>query len=90
MSLDLSNIPTGDETTADDMLLFSESNSRFLVEIEPQHQQAYEAHMTGVPIGCLGSVTATPDFVINGTAGHRIVATSINTLKSAWQAPLRS
>ena len=90
MSLDLSNIPTGNEITADDMLLFSESNSRFLVEIEPQHQQAYETHMTGVPIGCLGTVTDTPNFIINGTAGHRIVETSIDTLKSAWQAPLQS
>ena len=90
MSLDLSNIPTGNEITADDMLLFSESNSRFLVEIEPQHQQAYETHMTGVPIGCLGTVTDTPNFIINGTARHRIVETSIDTLKSAWQAPLQS
>lgn len=88
MSLDLSNIPTGDEIAADDMLLFSESNSRFLVEIEPEHQQAYETHMTGVPTGCLGTVTTTPEFIINGTAGHRIVATSIDTLKNAWQAPL--
>ena len=89
MSLDLSNIPTGDEIAADDMLLFSESNSRFLVEIEPEHQQAYETHMAGVPIGYLGSVTDTPDFVINGTTGHRIIATSIEILKSAWQAPLQ-
>lgn len=89
MSLNLKNIPTGEEITADDMLLFSESNSRFLVEIEPQHQHAYETLMKGVPTGCLGTVTDTPNFVINGTAGHRIVKTSIDTLKSAWQAPLR-
>ena len=89
MSLNLGSIPTGDETTADDMLMFSESNSRFLVEIEPQHQQAYETHMTGVPIGFLGTVTDTPNFTINGTAGYRIIETSIDRLKSAWQAPLQ-
>jgi phosphoribosylformylglycinamidine synthase len=71
------------------MLLFSESNSRFLVEIEPQHRQAYETHMAGVPTGCLGTVTDRPDFIINGTAEHRIIETLIDTLKSAWQAPLR-
>ena len=88
MSLNLNNIPTGEEITADDLLLFSESNSRFLVEIEPQHQQAYETLMKGVPTGCLGTVTDTPDFIINGIAGPQIVETLINTLKSAWQAPL--
>ena len=89
MSLSLGNIPTGEEIAADDTLLFSESNSRFLVEIEPEHQQAYETFMKGVPTGCLGTVTDTSDFVINGTRGHQIVNTSIDTLKSAWQAPLR-
>ncbi len=88
MSLNLDSVPTGEEITADDTRLFSESNSRFLVEIEPQHQQAYETLMKGIPTGCLGTVTDTPDFIINGTAGHRIVETSIDTLKSAWQAPL--
>ena len=89
MSLNLSSIPTGEEIAADDMLLFSESNSRFLVEIEPQHQQAYETLMKGVSTGCLGTVTDTPNFIINGTAGHQIVETAIDTLKSAWQAPLK-
>lgn len=88
MSLNLGSVPTGEEISADDTLLFSESNSRFLVEIEPQHQQAYETLMKGVPTGCLGTVTDTPDFIINGTAGPRIVETLIDTLKSAWQAPL--
>ena len=90
MSLNLNDIPTGDEITADDYLLFSESNSRFLVEIEPQHQQAYENHMSSVPIGCLGTVIDTSEFIIKGTAGHLIVETSIDVLKSAWQTPLHS
>ncbi len=90
MSLNLSGIPTGDDITGDDFLLFSESNSRFLVEIEPQHQQAFETCMIGVPIGCLGRVTDTSDFIIAGTGGHSIVETSIDRLKSAWQAPLQS
>ena len=89
MALNLRGMPKGDEITADDVLLFSESNSRFLVEIEPEHQQAFETHMSGVPIGCLGTVTDTPDFVVIGTAGHSIIETSIGTLKSAWQAPLQ-
>ena len=90
MSLSLGNIPTVEEITFDDFLLFSESNSRFIVEIEQQHQDAFENHMDSVPIGCLGTVTETPEFVINGLTGKRIVDTSIDNLKSAWQTPLHS
>ncbi|MDD9972729.1 MAG: AIR synthase-related protein, partial [Candidatus Poribacteria bacterium] len=90
MSLNLSDVPIGDEITADDYLLFSESNSRFLVEIEPQHRETYEKYMAEIPIGCLGTVTDTPEFVITGKNNHRIIDTSIDTLKSAWQTPLHS
>ena len=90
MSLKLDNVPTGEAITSDDFLLFSESNSRFIVEIEQQHQDAFENHMDSVPIGCLGTVTETPEFVINGLTGKRIVDTSIDNLKSAWQTPLHS
>ena len=90
MSLSLGNIPTVEAITFDDFLLFSESNSRFIVEIEQQHQDAFENHMAEVPIGCLGTVTETPEFVINGLTGKRIVDTSIDNLKSAWQTPLHS
>ena len=88
MSLSLDGIPTGETIDADDRLLFSESNSRFLVEIEPQHQHTFESHMAGIPVGCLGTISDTPEFVINGKTGRSIVDTSIDILKSAWQAPL--
>ena len=90
MSLKLNDIPTGDEIDADDYLLFSESNSRFIVEVASQHRDAFENHMEGVPIGCLGIVTDTPEFVIKGKAGHTIIKTSIDVLKSEWQTPLLS
>ena len=70
MSLRLDGIPTGEEIKANDVLLFSESNSRFLVEIEPQHRHTYESQMAGVPIGCLGTVSDTPEFVIKGKTGR--------------------
>ena len=90
MTLNLDNVPTGDETDAEDYLLFSESNSRFIVEVEPQHRDAYENHMSDIPIGYLGTVTAASAFVITGKAGYPIIETSIDVLKSAWQTPLHS
>lgn len=90
MSLNLDKVPTGEEITFDDFLLFSESNSRFLVEIEPKHQDSFENHMAGVPIGCLAAVTETPEFIVNGLTGKCVIETTIDILKSAWQTPLHS
>ena len=90
MSLNLNDIPTGNEIDADDYLLFSESNSRFIVEVASQHRDAFENQMAGVPIGCLGSVIDTPEFVVKGKSGDPIIKTSIDTLKSAWQTPLHA
>ena len=89
MHLNLAEVPTSDEVASVDVLLFSESNSRFLVEVEPQHRETYETCMTDVPVGCLGTVTKEPAFVVNGLDGHRIVETSIDVLKSAWQDALQ-
>ncbi len=90
MSLNLSNVPTGEDISSDDFLLFSESNSRFLVEIEQENQDKFVNHMDQVPIGCIGTVTDTSEFIVTGITGKRIVDTSIDILKSAWQTPLHS
>ncbi len=98
MHLNLTHVPVGDrdvpdgsvarEIPLDDVLLFSESNSRFLVEVEPQHRETYEACMADVPMGCIGTVTAGRAFIVNGTEEERVVEASIDALKTAWQSPL--
>ena len=90
MHLNLAHIPVGELPGLDnDVRLFSESQSRFLVEIEPQHREAFEIRMAGVPIGYLGTVTEGKAFIVNGIKGERIIETSLSVLKSAWQGTLR-
>ena len=90
MTLNLKKVPTGEDIPFDDFLLFSESNSRFLVEVELQNKDAFEKHMSDVPIGCLGTVTDTNEFAIDGLTGKTVIDTTIENLKSAWQTPLDS
>jgi phosphoribosylformylglycinamidine synthase len=85
MQLDLENAPCDRSLTADDVLLFSESNSRFIVEIEPRQREAFEGCMSDVPISCIGTVIESPDFVVNGIDGRTIVQTTIDRLKESWQ-----
>ncbi len=90
MTLNISNVPTGEDISCNDFLIFSESNSRFLVEIEPINQSTFEDHMQGVPIGCLGQVMDSQEFIVHGLTQKRVISSSIDALKSAWQTPLHS
>ena len=90
MHLNLAHIPIGENSRLNnDVLLFSESQSRFLVEIEPQHREAFETRMGEVSIGCLGTVTEGEAFIVTGTDGVRIIETQLSVLKAAWQETLR-
>jgi phosphoribosylformylglycinamidine synthase len=111
MQLSLTNLPRAPDVTTDDVALFSESNSRFIVEVAPEKQEAFEKCMAGVysemvglspqvrqafekgavgvPIGCIGTVIESGDFIVNGTDGSAIVETTIDRLKENWQGTFR-
>ena len=73
----------------DDEILFSESNTRFIVEVRKKDRENFENIMKGVPIGFLGCVSNKKDFKIHGLDGREIIDVEINRLKEAWQRPLR-
>jgi phosphoribosylformylglycinamidine synthase len=90
------------EATA--VLLFSESNTRFLCEVRPEQAEAFEAALAGVPHALVGEVTEDMRLQIVGIpapqpspdadAGHElsaplVVDAEIAALKEAWQKPLR-
>ena len=86
MDLDLSNVPRSNQTNADELILFSESNSRFIAEISPKNQKEFEHALIGVPFNVIGQVTEGKEFIINGmTTGEKIVDTTIDQLKASWQ-----
>jgi phosphoribosylformylglycinamidine synthase len=69
------------------ILLFSESASRFLVEISPEHQDAFEVYMRthGVhDFACIGVVNNTERFVIQND-NQLLIDLPVNELQAAWQ-----
>jgi phosphoribosylformylglycinamidine synthase len=68
--------------------LFSESNTRFVCEVEPANAAAFEKQFTGVPLTKLGSVTNGDRLTIT-VGGNQVIDSDLATLKEAWQAPLR-
>ncbi len=69
--------------------LFSESNTRFLIEVpESSATGLFEfLEEQGVPVAVLGRVVAEPSLRITGE-GRTLIDASLDTLKAAWQSPL--
>ena len=68
-------------------VLFGESNTRFVVEVEPDKATAFEAAFDGVEIVKLGEVITEPVLTIK-LANKEIIKSDIASLKAAWQKPL--
>ena len=85
--LDLRKVPS-DGVERDDFLLFSESNSRFLVEIAEKDKAAFEKIMKGKAFAEIGQVTKNPQLKIIGLRGSRVVDASVADLRAAWKQTL--
>ena len=85
----LRGVPLGEPISRDDFALFSESNTRFLVEVAPEHKTEFENMMTGVDFAAIGRVTNEQSLDVYGVSGKRVLWASLAELKEAWQKPLR-
>ncbi len=88
MSVDLAAVPASG-IARDDEMLFSESQSRFVVTVQPEKKAAFEAALAGSPSACVGTVTADGLFRVKGLRGSMILEEKIADLKEAWQRTLR-
>ncbi len=73
---------------ADEVLLFSEAASRFLVEVRPQHVDQFRRLMSAVPCAEIGQTVKEPRLRIAGASGEWIIWLPLQQLKDAWQKPL--
>ncbi len=87
MNLDLSQAPT-EGLDRDDVLLFSESQSRFVVTVAPDKADAFEIAMANTAMGRLGVVTEEQNLKATGLAGATVLNADLTEMKAAWQATL--
>ncbi len=92
----LSRAPHGEDAGDDFVLLFSESPTRFILEVKPQDAVALEDRLVGLPLGCLGEVErgnggdglAAARLTVEGLDGSVVVDASVGDMKAVWQRPL--
>ena len=87
LELDLAKVPSSG-IERNDFLLFSESNSRFLAEVDPKDQATFEAIMKGKAYAEIGKVTKNPTLKIKGLNHSGIVNADVADLRAAWKRTL--
>jgi len=96
-TVSLRDVPRPDDEGRDFALLFSESPSRFIIEVRPEHDAELADLLDGLPVGRLGEVTAAagsgaagrPRFTVRGLGGSLVIDADTAVLKAAWQRPLK-
>ena len=86
----LDDVPT-DEALASrgrpDEIAFSESQSRFLLEVPPEREEDLLANLHGVPCAKVGFVTDDDRFVMQWR-GNKLLDLGADALARAWKQPL--
>jgi phosphoribosylformylglycinamidine synthase len=85
---DISAVPVDGDLRAD-LLLFSESQSRFIVTVASRKAREFEQALDGVPLARIGRVTESPALKLSDGSKKPIVSADIFRLKEAWQKPLK-
>jgi len=90
MEIFLNEVPFASKSKKrNDFILFSESNSRFVVEVSSKNQKQFERLFKDLPIGLIGCISKDKEFRIHGLAGKICIQADIDELKESWQKPLR-
>ena len=88
VSLDLNELATVSDGLESAELLFSESPTRFLVEVTAESESTFRKAVEGQPVVQVGTTNDGDRLEIIGNDGQTLGDTSLADLKQAWQAPL--
>ncbi|MCA9400191.1 MAG: phosphoribosylformylglycinamidine synthase subunit PurL [Candidatus Omnitrophica bacterium] len=84
----LDHVPFQGKKKTEEALLFSETNSRFIVEIQPEDKPKFDKLLQGVSHGVLGVVLPSQNLTIFGLDQNICIDAGIMDLKNSWQKTL--
>ena len=87
--IELNKVANNIEDVKDYKLLFSESMSRFVVEVAAENKDAFEKALEGISFAKVGLIKNSKELKINGINGKCVLKEDIYKLKESWQKPLR-
>jgi phosphoribosylformylglycinamidine synthase len=90
LDLDLRAVIVSEPIETSDLVLFSESNGRFLLEVAPDHREALEEIMGDCACSMIGQTVESTDLRITGLDGKVAVSASHQELRRAWKSGLNA
>jgi phosphoribosylformylglycinamidine synthase II len=84
----LRNVPKRRGLMRNDFILFSESNSRFLVEVEKKREEDFERFMKGNSFALVGRVKRDPYLTFFDANNKKLVDAALGTLLKVWKNAL--
>ena len=93
-TVSLRDIPCEEDCALDGPLLFSESPSRFVIEVQPEDFDSVAGLFKGLPLGRLGRVNgptldSPPSLYVSGIDNENVINLPLADLKATWQRPLK-
>lgn len=86
LNLYLKKVPRSKVMCRNDIILFSESNSRFLVEVARRRQKDFEDLMQGNAFAMIGEVKKGNCLTVYGVDGKDLLEIDLQTLRNAWKS----
>ncbi len=91
MEIDLREVPYRPDATTrprDDYLIFSESQSRFAVSVDPKKQKEFESALPEAKL--VGKVTDDQKITITGLSGEKAIDSNVDQMTQAYRSPFQS
>lgn len=88
LALSLADVPREDGLKDDSRILFSESQTRFLVEVSADRAADFEKRFDALPCARIGDVTDTARLIVAGTGAGTVIDAACDEMRHAWKAPL--
>lgn len=80
----LGSIPAAKEIKRNDYLLFSESQSRLLVEVSEKNASDFEKIMEGDVFASIGETTSEPRLILQEDGRRTIATVSVEEIRASW------
>ena len=88
VSIDLTRLAATSGISNDAVLLFSESNTRFLIEVPEANIAQLASHFADLPLLEIGQVTSWNRCEVRGSQGTSVIASDLEDLRESWKKPL--
>ncbi len=85
----LSNVPFDGHRRTNEIVFYSESPSRFIVEVEQRHKGRFEKIFEGLPVELIGRTTSNKKLEVYGLEGEDYIVESLKVLEKLWRSRFR-